>query len=148
MKAGCDAPFYGAVWNDYAEYRAQETTIQPGYCVRSQRNGKLLLTTERLSPCEGVVSDTFGFAIGETEESQTPIAVSGRVLVYVSGNRDDYEIGDCLCAGPGGLAYKMTREEIKEYPDRIIGTVSEIPEYEIWGTGEISVNERIWINVK
>jgi len=42
----------------------------------------------------------------------------------------------------------MTREEIKEYPDRIIGTVSEIPEYEIWGTGEISVNERIWINVK
>ena len=76
------------------------------------------------------------------------MAVSGRVLVYVSGDRNSYEIGDCLCAGPGGLAYKMTREEIKEYPDRIIGTVSEIPEYLTWGTGEVEVNNRIWIKVK
>ena len=149
MKAGIEgASFYGAVWNDYAEYRDQEEKVVPGYCVRSQRNGKLLLTTERLSPCDGVVSDTFGFAIGETEDNRTPIAVSGRVLVYVNGDRESYEIGDCLCAGPGGLAYKMSREEIKEYPDRIIGTVSEIPQYKIWGTGEVEVNNRIWINVK
>lgn len=138
----------GAVWNDYAEYRDQEEEVVPGYCVRSQRNGKLLLTTERLSPCDGVVSDTFGFAIGETEDNRTPIAVSGRVLVYVDGDRESYEIGDCLCAGPGGLAYRMSREEIKEYPDRIIGTVSEIPQYKVWGTGEVEVNNRIWINVK
>lgn len=139
---------YGAVWNDYAEYRDQEEEIKPGYCVRSQRNGKLCLATERLDACDGVVSDTFGFAIGETDECQTPIAVSGRVLVYVYGNREEYEVGDCLCAGPSGLAYKMTREEIKEYPDRIIGIVSEIPEYEVWGTGEVLVDGRIWIRVR
>jgi len=26
----------------------------------------------------------------------------------------------------------MTREEIKEYPDRIIGIVNEIPSYDVW----------------
>ena len=42
----------------------------------------------------------------------------------------------------------MTREEVREYPDRIIGTVSEIPDYEVWGTGNVKVNNRIWIKVK
>ena len=42
----------------------------------------------------------------------------------------------------------MTREEVREYPDRIIGTVSEIPDYGVWGTGNVKVNNRIWIKVK
>jgi hypothetical protein len=29
----------------------------------------------------------------------------------------------------------MTREEIKEYPDRIVGTVSCVPTYSLWGGG-------------
>ena len=40
------------------------------------------------------------------------------------------------------------REEIREWPDRIVGIVSEIPEYEEWGTGKVKVNGRIWIKVK
>lgn len=58
-----------------------------------------------------------------------------------------------MCFG-GGLASKMSREEIIKYPDRIIGIVSEIPEYEEWGGGKnadrppIKVNGRIWIKVK
>ena len=42
----------------------------------------------------------------------------------------------------------MTREEIREYPERIIGTVSAVPNYEIWGSGNVEVNGRIWIKVK
>ena len=45
----------------------------------------------------------------------------------------------------------MTREEIQKYPDRIVGTVSCVPEYEEWGDGDrgpIKVNGRIWIKVK
>ena len=42
----------------------------------------------------------------------------------------------------------MSREEIVNYPDRIIGTVSEIPTYETWGTNNVKVNGRIWITVK
>jgi hypothetical protein len=42
----------------------------------------------------------------------------------------------------------MTREEIKEWPDAIIGYVSEIPEYKEWGTDKIQINNRIWIKIK
>ena len=139
---------YGAVWNDYAEYRTQKEIIEPGYCVASTDDGQVYKTTEKFQACDGIVSDTFGFAIGETDECKTPLAVAGRVLAYCSGNREDYHAGDTVCAGPEGKVCKMTREEIREWPDRIVGIVSEIPEYETWGTDEVLVNGRIWIKVK
>lgn len=136
----------GAAWNDYAEYRDQWENIEPGYCVSSSDNGKVFKTMEKLAPCDGIVSDTFGYAIGKTDQYQTPLAVAGRVLAYCEGDRADYHAGDTVCAGPNGKICKMTREEIKEYPDRIIGVVSEIPEYEEWN--DKKVNNRIWIKVK
>lgn len=139
---------YGAAWNDYAEYRQSKNTIEAGYCVTSDNNGIISKTTKRLQYCEGVVSDTFGFAIGETEECQTPIAVSGRVLVYFNDDISNYNAGDPVCAGPNGKISKMTREEVSMYPDRLIGTISEIPQYDTWGENNIQVNNRIWIKVK
>lgn len=139
---------YGAVWNDYAEYRKTKEYIQPGYCVIETGKGDLIKSSERLQPGANIVSDTFGFAIGETEQTKTPLAVSGRVLAYPYEDRDSYQAGDPVCSGPNGTISKMTREEVREYPDRIIGTVSEIPNYEIWGTGNVKVNNRIWIKVK
>lgn len=139
---------FGAAWNDYAEYRSQKEVIEPGYCVASADNGQVYKTTEKFQACDGIVSDTFGFAIGETDECKTPLAVAGRVLAYCEGNRQDYHSGDTVCASPNGKVCKMTREEIREWPDRIIGIVSEIPEYETWGDKNILVNGRIWIKVK
>lgn len=139
---------YGAVWNDYAEYRRTKKYVQPGYCVIETGKGDLIKSSERLQPGANIVSDTFGFAIGETEQTKTPLAVSGRVLAYPYEDRDSYQAGDPVCSGPNGTISKMTREEVREYPDRIIGTVSEIPKYEVWGTGNVKVNNRIWIKVK
>lgn len=139
---------YGAAWNDYAEFRTQKEMIKPGYCVASANNGQVYKTIEKFQACDGIVSDTFGFAIGETDECKTPLTVAGRVLAYFHGNREDYHSGDTVCAGPEGKVMKMTREEIKEYPDRIVGIVSEIPEYETWGSGDVAVNGRIWIKVR
>lgn len=139
---------YGAVWNDYAEYRQTKECISPGYCVIETGKGDLIKSSERLQPGANIVSDTFGFAIGETEQTKTPLAVSGRVLAYPYEDRDSYQAGDPVCSGPNGTISKMTREEVREYPDRIIGTVSEIPSYEVWGTGNVKVNNRIWIKVK
>lgn len=139
---------YGAVWNDYAEYRKTKEYIQPGYCVIETGKGDLIKSFERLQPGANIVSDTFGFAIGETEQTKTPLAVSGRVLAYPYEDRDSYQAGDPICSGPNGTISKMTREEVREYPDRIVGTVSEIPDYEVWGTGNVKVNGRIWIKVK
>ena len=138
---------YGAVWNDYAEYR-NTINIKPGQCVIETGLGDLVQSTKRLQPGANIVSDTFGFAIGKTEQTKTPIAVSGRVLAYPYEDRDSYQAGDPVCSGPNGTISKMTREEVREYPDRIVGTVSEIPEYEVWGTGNVKVNGRIWIKVK
>lgn len=139
---------YGAVWNDYAEYRWTKKHVQPGYCVIETGKGDLIKSSKRLQPGANIVSDTFGFAIGETEQTKTPLAVSGRVLAYPYEDRDSYQAGDPVCSGPNGTISKMTREEVREYPDRIIGTVSEIPDYEVWGTGNVKVNNRIWIKVK
>ena len=138
---------FGAVWNDYAEYRST-SEVQPGQCVVETGFGDLIQSTERLQPGANIVSDTFGFAIGETEKTKTPLAVSGRVLAYPYEDRYSYSAGDPVCSGPNGTISKMTREEVREYPDRIVGTVSEIPEYEVWGTGKVKVNRRIWIRVR
>ena len=140
---------YGAVWNDYAEFRwSKQKNIKSGHVVIETGKGDLVLSSKRMQPGGNIVSDTYGFAIGETKKCKTPIAVSGRVLAYPYEDRDSYQAGDPVCSGPNGTISKMTREEVREYPDRIIGTVSEIPDYEVWGTGNVKVNNRIWIKVK
>lgn len=137
---------YGAVWNDYAEYR-QALTKEPGRCVVEKGDDTLELSTARLLPGANIVSDTFGFAIGETADCVTPIAVSGRVLAYPYEPRDQFKAGDAVCSGPNGTVSIMTREEIREYPERIIGTVSSVPTYERWGSGNVLVDGRVWIKV-
>ena len=143
----------GAVWNDYAECRESEI-VDAGYVLSETGDDSLVKTTERLQHFAGVSSDTWGFSQGETEKAKTPIAVAGRVLVYPYQDRNNYKPGDCVCAAPGGTVDIMTREEIINYPDRIVGTVSCVPEYETWGGGEmadrdpVQVNGRIWIKVR
>lgn len=141
---------FGAVWNDYAEYRElrENQEIPYGRIVIENGDDTLSLSTERLQPGGHVVSDTFGFAIGETDKCKLPIAVSGRALVYTYEDRNTYKPGDAVCTGPEGTVSKMSREEIKEYPERIIGTVSAVPDYKNWGTGNVAVDGRIWIYIK
>lgn len=136
---------YGAAWNDYAEKRevvSPTSDIEPGTVVCESGDGTLRMSYERLQPCAYVVSDTYGFVIGK--EDHTPVAVSGRVLVKV--NDENIKVGDCVCAGSGGKAFVMTREEIINYPDRILGIITEIPEYDEWN--DVKVKHRVWIKVK
>ena len=143
----------GAVWNDYAEYREADI-LEPGYVLVETGKDSLTKSSKRLQIFAGISSDTWGFAQGETEKAKTPIAVAGRVLVYPGEDRDKYQPGDCVCAGPDGKVYIMTREEICEWPDRIVGVVSCIPDYEEWGGGKnadrpsVKINGRIWIRIK
>lgn len=137
----------GAAWNDYAEFRESNDDCA-GRVVCECGNGQLVRSERRLQPGAEVISDTYGFAIGKTLQCKTPIAVSGRVLAYPNEPISEYMPGDAVCSGPNGTVSKMTREEIREYPERIIGTVSEIPNYEVWGNHQIKVNGRIWIRIK
>ena len=140
----------GAVWNDYAEYRESDCK-EFGRVLTENGDDTLSITIDRLQPFAGISSDTWGFCQGETEKAKTPIAVAGRVLAYPYQNRDNYKPGDCVCSAPNGTVDIMTREEIMMYPDRIIGTVSCVPSYDTWGSGDrdpVQVNGRIWIKVK
>lgn len=138
---------YGAAWNDYAEYRICNDNFIPGQVVCENGDDTLSISTKRMQPGANVISDTFGFAIGETENAKCPIAVSGRVLAYTYEPRESFKPGEAVCAGPDGTVSHMTREEIREYPECIIGTVSAIPEYDTWGENNILVNNRIWIKI-
>lgn len=139
---------YGAVWNDYAEYRKSNCKI-PGKCIIEVGNDTLKLATKRLQPGAEIISDTFGFAIGETEECKTPIAVSGRVLAYPYEPLEKFRenIGKPVCSGPNGTVSIMTDEEYQKFGYCAIGTISAIPDYEVWGSGNVKVNGRVWIKV-
>ena len=138
---------FNAVFNDYAEYRAT-TSALPGQCVVDNDDGSMRVTDKRLMPGASVVSDTFGTAMGMTDECKTPLAVAGRVLVYPARDRSEYHAGMAVCASADGKVDIMTREEIRDYPDCIVGIVSEIPEYETWGSDNVKVDGRIWIKVR
>lgn len=118
--------------------------------MREVGDGSLVLTTKRLEKGCEIVSDTYGFAIGETDDCKTPIAATGRVLAYPYEDIEEFKthIGDPVCSGPNGTVSIMTEEEEEKYPSRIIGTISEIPTYETWGTGNVKVNGRVWIRIK
>ena len=138
---------YNAVFNDYAECR-KTIAAKAGSCVIDKDDGSLELTSKRLMPGAQIISDTFGNCMGETEECKTPLAVAGRVLVYPYQARAKYHAGMAVCSAPNGTVDIMTRDEIREYPDAIIGIVSEIPEYDTWGTDNVKVDGRIWIKVR
>lgn len=138
---------FNAVWNDYAEFRKAET-IEPGRVVIEDVSGEMKISTERMQSGASIVSDTFGSAMGETNDCKTPLAVAGRALAYTYEDRNSYPLGAAVCTGPNGTVSLMTREEIMMYPERIVGTVSEIPNYKTWGTGNVEVNGRIWIKVR
>ena len=138
--------FYGAVWNDYAEYREANTT-EPGRAVYEVGDDTLALANERMMPACSIISDTFGFAIGKTDKCQTPLAQAGRVLTYPFEDRNSYKPGDAVCSGPNGTVSKMTQEEKINHPECIIGYVSCVPTYDIWGEKDTKVNGRIWIKV-
>ena len=140
---------YGAVWNDYAECRESNEFIDAGYVVKENGDDTLSLADGRLIYGCSIVSDTFGFMIGETDKAHTPIAVSGRVLAYPYENREvfRYNIGCFVCSGTNGTVSLMNKEEVWNHPEAIIGQVSAVPDYEYWGNN-VKVNDRVWIKVR
>ena len=140
---------YGAVWNDYAETRlCQEediNRIEPGDLVCEIGDDLVGICHKYGDPTAMIVSDTYGFCVGERGRCYLPIALCGRVLVKPKYSRDKYRIGDPVCADDGGIVV-MDRSLIALYPDALIGTVVSIPKYEVWNG--VSVNGRIWVKVR
>lgn len=132
--------------NDYAEYRDTDV-LEPGRCVIETGNDDLIQSTERLQPGANIISDTYGSVIGDASKG-APIAVAGRVLAYPLEDRESYRKapGMPVCSGPNGTVSLMTREEMINRPECIVGYVSSVPKDEKWGNA--AINGRIWIKVK
>lgn len=66
------------------------------------------------------------------EEHSAPISVAGRVLAYSLEPREQYNffIGQAVCSGPNGTVSIMTKDEVKEYPECVVGYISAVPQYE------------------
>ena len=131
--------------NDYAEARNCEIA-KPGRVVVENASGIMRLAHERLESAAAIISDTYGSLL--QEQNGIPVAVAGRVLAYPLEPREEFKLGDAVCSGPDGTVSIMTRDEIQWFPERIIGIVSEIPNYETWGKNNINVDGRIWIKIK
>ena len=155
----CNGIFAATGWSDLAEYR-RTIEHEPGRAVIPTDCGIAKRATKRLQPGARIVSDTYGFCLGESDDEQSPIALTGRVLAYPCRPISEYHAGDAVCSGPNGTVDLMTREEIQKYPDCIIGIVNEIPTYPIWNpkhtddrqkvvfNENVEVRGRIWIDVK
>ena len=138
---------YGAVWNDFAEYRTYKYGKPiPGQVVVECGDDTVKLCDRRLSKGAMITSDTAGIVIGQKTKG-IPVAVAGRVLAYTDKPRDTFKVGDAVCSGKDGKVSKMHWWEKLLFPDRILGVVSCVPTYGVWGTGDIEVNNRIWIKI-
>ena len=138
---------YGAVWNDFAEYRTYKySKPNPGQVVVECGDDTVKLCDHRLSKGAMITSDTAGIVIGQKTKG-IPVAVAGRVLAYTDKPRENFKVGDTVCSGKDGKVSKMHWWEKLLFPDRILGVVSCIPNYVVWGTGDIEVNNRLWVKI-
>ena len=138
---------YGAAWNDYAEYRKFDgDKVEAGRVVTETGKDSVQYTNSRLQFTPAVISDTYGMVIGEDKEGNVPLAIGGKVLAYPYEDRDSYKVGDVLCSGPHGTVSRMTRKEIVEWPDRILGYYVGTPEDEEFNG--VPVDGRIWIRIR
>ena len=134
--------------NDIAECVTGDAELKAGRIIIFDDNGCTHLTHQRLLPGARVLSDTYATLLGQTAEQAAPVAIAGRVLAYPYQDRSKYHAGMAVCSAPDGTIDIMTREEMVQYPDCIIGIVTEIPNYNSWGPNNIPVDGRIWIMVR
>lgn len=137
---------YGGAWNDIAEFRHSYDNYVGGTCVStSSVSDSVSLSNKRRAPNSYIVSDTYGFAIGQSEENNCPIAIAGRVLACVEGR---VRPGNAVCSSVNGKVCRMRWWEKILYPECIVGYVESIPETQIWGKKQIPINSRVWVRVK
>lgn len=145
---GSTGALMSAAWNsDLAERRPASAgeLFTAGDCVVDTNSGVLYHSFEDLQPNAHIISDSYGFCMGP-EDGGEAIALCGQVLAKCITEPSKLEIGDCLCATVCGKLRKMTRREIRKYPDRIVGTFIRVPKEDKW-MGHYTYG-KILINIK
>lgn len=141
---------FHAVWNDISDAIEvqDDLEVEPGFCYMF--DGKTYKKTEEY--CQkgvlGIHSDTAGDILGrKCRHKELDIAIGGFVLAHVD---DIYESGTPLTCGPDGCLTEMKREDVREYPERLVATYWRPEQADFWGpeNSQIAVNGRQWVKVK
>ena len=100
----------------------------------------------------GILSDTYGHAVGDRGMGYAPFAVSGWVLAYIEDDvLDKVEPGDVLTSSPTGRLTIMYRKDVETYPERIVAIYKKPETAVLWGpkgAQKIEVKGRHWVKVK
>jgi hypothetical protein len=142
---------YNAIWNDIADFQplAVDQEYKAGKCYFDTLNGAELCNVRCQKSVIGILSDTFGFGVGNREaDNYAPFAIAGWVLAYVVG--ENLEPGDVLTNGEDGSLVKMNQQEKSMYPERIVAIYKKPEDAEFWGPegSQIPVDGRHWVKVK
>jgi hypothetical protein len=142
---------YNAIWNDIADFQplAVDQEYKAGKCYFDTLNGAELCNVRCQKSVIGILSDTFGFGVGNREaDNYAPFAIAGWVLAYVIG--ENLEPGDVLTNGEDGSLVKMNQQEKSMYPERIVAIYKKPEDAEFWGPegSQIPVDGRHWVKVK
>lgn len=140
---------WNSVWNDIADFQeiAYQEELIYGKCYYDTLEGAKICNEFCQKSVIGIASDTFGFGVGSNNKNNVPIAISGWVLAYVD---KEYEPGTPLTNNENGDLVEMTREYVREYPERIVAIYKKPEPNELWGPEgkEIKVRGRHWVKVK
>lgn len=139
---------FNGVWNDYADFQEVDSEQIAGRCYYDTLEGARLCTQYCQKAVIGIISDTFGHAVGVRGERFAPFAISGWVLAYIED--DDLEPGDALTSSPNGKLTKMFRKDVERYPDRIVATYKKPEKERFWGPegSRVRVDGRHWVKVR
>ncbi len=140
---------WNAVWNDVADFQLLNDKLIYGKCYYDTKEGAKICTERCQMSAIGMASDTFGFAAGTGANpgSEVPIAIGGWMLAYVD---QEYPSGTPLTNDENGDLTEMTKEEKREYPERLLAIYKKPETSEKWGpeNRQIEVNGRHWVKVK
>jgi len=152
-----DGHFYATktfnnVWNDYADYQKVIGKAIPGKCYADTLKGAVLCTEYNQKSVIGIISDTYGHAVGIGEVGYAPFGISGWVLAYIEPDAlKKIEPGDALTSSPNGNLTIMLRKDVKAYPDRVVAIYKKPEPAKFWGPADhskIEVKGRHWVKIK
>lgn len=125
--------------------------IEPGYaytCIEQAGSEVYIKTSEIGQASIGIVSDTYGFSLGDLteEEKKTylpmPIAIGGYVLAHVDKK---YPFGTALTSGANGYLTEADEHLRTTHPERILATYWKSESFETWRG--IEVKGRSWVKI-